>query len=406
MSTKLKGNAVVGQSGGPTCVINQSLVGVIEEVCEQECVGQLWGAVHGVEGIVKRNFVDLKKISRRELDDIARTPSAALGSTRVKPKEEYCNRIFKIFQEKDVRYFFYNGGNDSANTAQIINMLAQKAGYDLKVFHVPKTIDNDLLVTDHSPGYGTAATFVAHAIIGDDLDNRSLGGIKVDIVMGRDAGFLTASAMLAHRRPDDGPHLIYVPEAPVTIDKFVKDVQEVYEKYHRCLVAVSEGIRDEKGILWAEKIQEQLEADEHGNPQLSGTGALADFLIRNLKEKMPTARMRADTFGYLQRSFPGLISPTDAYEARYCGRMAVYYAAGPYTSGSVCMQRFGKGDRYRIETFVTTLASVAAGTKSLPREYINKEGNNIHPSFREYVSPLVASLPEVGYIKKKMKLEG
>jgi len=400
MSRKLKGNAVVGQSGGPTCVINQSLVGVIEEVCEQECIGQLWGAVHGVQGIVSDQFLDLKKISRRELDDIAKTPSAALGSTRDKPDEEYCNQIFEIFKKKDVHYFFYNGGNDSANTAQIVNMLAQKAGYELKVFHVPKTIDNDLLVTDHSPGFGTAATFVAYAVIGDDLDNRSLGGIKVDIIMGRDAGFLAASAMLAHRREDDGPHLIYVPESPVTMEQFVEDVKRVYEKYQRCVVAVSEGIRDKKGVLWAEKIQKQLEADKHGNKQLSGTGALADFLIRNLKEQMPATRMRADTFGYLQRSFPGLISPTDAYEARYCGRMAVYYASGPYTSGSVCMQRFGKGDRYRIETFVTTLASVAAGTKSLPQEYINQEGNNITPSFREYVSPLVAPLPEVGYIMK------
>jgi ATP-dependent phosphofructokinase / diphosphate-dependent phosphofructokinase len=400
MSKNLKGNAVVGQSGGPTCVINQSLVGVIEEVCEQECIGHLWGAVHGVRGIVNNNFVDLKQVSRRELDDIALTPSAALGSTRDKPNEEYCNRIFEIFKKKNVHYFFYNGGNDSANTAQIVNMLAQKAGYELKVFHVPKTIDNDLLVTDHSPGYGTAATFVAHAVIGDDLDNRSLGGIKVDIVMGRDAGFLTASAMLAHRRDDDGPHLIYVPEAPVTMEQFVSDVQNVYAKYKRCLAVVSEGIRDLDKVPWAKKIQKQLEADAHGNVQLSGSGALADFLIMKLKEKLPNERMRADTFGYLQRSFPGLISQTDAYEARYCGRMAVYYAAGPYTSGSVCMQRFGKGDRYRIETFVTTLASVAAGTKELPQEYINPEGNNILPSYREYVSPLVAPLPKVGYIKK------
>ena len=390
----------MGQSGGPTCVINQSLVGVIEEVCEQECIGKLWGAVHGVQGIVKDQFVDLKTISRRELDDIAKTPSAALGSTRDKPDEEYCSRIFEIFKKKDVHYFFYNGGNDSANTAQIVNMLAQKAGYELKVFHVPKTIDNDLLVTDHSPGYGTAATFVAHAVIGDDLDNRSLGGIKVDIVMGRDAGFLAASAMLAHRREDDGPHLIYVPEGPVTMEQFVEDVKRVYDTYQRCLVVVSEGIRDVDKDLWAKKIQTELEADAHGNIQLSGSGVLADYFIMKLKEKMPGTRMRADTFGYLQRSFPGLTSPTDAYEARYCGRMAVYYAAGPYTSGSVCMQRFGKGDRYRIETFVTTLASVAAGTKSLPQEYINAEGNNITPSFREYASPLVAPLPEVGYIKK------
>ena len=400
MSTQLKGNAVVGQSGGPTAVINQSLVGVIEEVCEQDCINDLYGAIHGTRGILEGRFTDLKKISRHDLEHIAKTPAAALGSTRDKPDEEYCLRIFEVFRKNNVRYFFYIGGNDSANTAHIVNKLAQQAGYELKVIHVPKTIDNDLLVTDHCPGFGTAATFVSHAVIGDDFDNRSLGGIKVDIVMGRDAGFLAASSMLAHRREDDGPHLIYVPERPITMEQFARDVSEVYDRYGRCLAVASEGIRDVDNVIWTKKIQQDLDADAHGNIQLSGTGALADFLITKLKEQMPKTRMRADTFGYLQRSFPGLLSPVDAYEARYCGRMAVYYAAGPYTSGSVCMQRFGKGDRYRVETFITTLASVAAGAKPLPDEFINAAGNNINPCFYDYVSPLVPPLPDVGYIER------
>jgi len=400
MSSKLKGNAVVGQSGGPTGVINQSLVGVIEEVCEQDCIQDLFGAIHGVRGIVNEDFVDLKKISRHDQEDIANTPSAALGSTRDKPNQEYCHRIFDIFRKNNVRYFFYIGGNDSASTAHIVNTLAQAANYELKVFHIPKTIDNDLLVTDHCPGFGTAATFVANAVIGDDLDNRALKGIKIDIIMGRHAGFLTASAMLARRREDDGPHQIYVPERPVSMEQFSSDVEEVYSRLGRCLVVVSEGISDVDHEPWAKKIQEKVEADAHGNVQLSGSGALADFLTATLKQGMPTTRMRADTFGYLQRSFPGLISPVDAYEARYCGRMAVYYASGPNTAGSVCLQRFGKGDRYRSETFVTTLASVAARTKSLANEYINEKGNNITQAFHEYVSPLVGRLPEVGYIKR------
>lgn len=400
MSSKLKGNAVVGQSGGPTGVINQSLVGVIEEVCEQDCIQDLYGAIHGVRGIVNEDFVDLKKISRHDLEDIANTPSAALGSTRDKPNQEYCHRIFDIFRKNNVRYFFYIGGNDSASTAHIVNTLSQAANYELKVFHIPKTIDNDLLVTDHCPGFGTAATFVANAVIGDDLDNRALKGIKIDIIMGRHAGFLTASAMLARRREDDGPHLIYVPERPVSMEQLVGDVEEVYKRLGRCLVVVSEGISDVDHEPWAKKIQEKVEADAHGNVQLSGSGALADFLTATLKQGMPTTRMRADTFGYLQRSFPGLISPVDAYEARYCGRMAVYYASGPNTAGSVCLQRFGKGDRYRTETFVTTLASVAARTKSLPDEFIHEKGNNITQAFHEYVSPLVGRLPEVGYIKR------
>ena len=400
MSKHLKGNAIVGQSGGPTGVINQSLVGVIEEVCEQECIDKLFGAIHGIKGMVGEDFVDLKLISRHDLEDIARTPSAALGSTRAKPDEEFCFRVFENFRKNNIRYFFYIGGNDSASTAHIINRLAQQAGYELKAFHVPKTIDNDLLITDHCPGYGTAATFVAHAIIGDDLDNRALGGIKIDVVMGRHAGFLAAAAKLAHRREDDGPHLIYVPERPVTMKKFVEDVAEVYQKRQRCLVVVSEGISDIDGKAWAEKIQREQEVDDHGNIQLSGAGALAVFLTAKIKEHLPEGRVRADTFGYLQRSFPGLISRVDAYEARYCGRMAVFYASESYTSGSVCFQRFGKGDRYRVDTFVTTLASVAAGSKVLDGSYINPAGNHIDPSFIDYVSPLVGPLPEVGYIKR------
>ena len=400
MSKAIKGNVVVGQSGGPTGVINQSLVGVIQEAYEHDCFDQLLGAAHGVAGIVKGDFIDLKKVPRDYLEEVANTPSAALGSTRVKPDAEYCERIFKVFRKNNVRYFFYIGGNDSASTASIVNNLAQQAGYDLKVFHIPKTIDNDLLVTDHCPGYGTAATFVAHAVIGDDLDNRSLPGIKIDIVMGRHAGFLTAASMLAQRREGDGPHLIYVPEAPVSMQQFVRDVQTAKDRYGRCLVVASEGISDVDHVPWATKMAEDAEVDSHGNVQLSGSGALGDFLVGRLKQVMPKARIRADTFGYLQRSFPGLISPVDAYEARYCGRMAVYYASGTSTAGSVGMQRFGKGDRYRIETFLTTLASVAVKTKGLPKEFINDAGNNITPAFHEYVSPLVGKLPPVGHLTR------
>ena len=395
MQRQIKGNAVVGQSGGPTGVINQSLVGVIEEVCEYDCISSLLGAVHGVEGMLNEKFIDLKKISRHDLNDIAKTPSAALGSTRVKPDKEYCHRIFEVFKRNDVRYFFYIGGNDSASTANIVSSLAQKADYDLKVFHVPKTIDNDLLVTDHCPGFGTAATFVAHALIGDDLDNRAMRGIKIDIIMGRHAGFLTAAAMLAHRREDDGPHLIYVPERPISMDQFASDVTKVYDKLGRCVVAVSEGICDTDGKVWAQKVREVVESDAHGNVELAGSG-LDAYLTSVLKKAIPQSRIRADTFGYLQRSFPGLISTTDAVEARYCGRMAVYYAVGPHSAGSVGLQRFGKGDRYRIDTFVTTLASVAVKTKTLPQEYINDAGNNITPEFYEYVSPLIGQLPEIG----------
>ncbi|MGB2821593.1 MAG: 6-phosphofructokinase, partial [Phycisphaerae bacterium] len=196
MARAAKPNAVVGQSGGPTAVINQSLVGVIESVKKDKAIGRLLGARHGVRGIIQEDFVDLKGLGKPLLEKVAATPASALGSTRDKPDEAYCQRIFEVFARRNVRYFFYIGGNDSADVARIVNELANEAGYELRVFHIPKTVDNDLRVTDHCPGYGSAARFVASAFIGDDRDGASLPGIKINVVMGRHAGWLTAAAAL------------------------------------------------------------------------------------------------------------------------------------------------------------------------------------------------------------------
>jgi hypothetical protein len=212
MTDAPKANAVVGQSGGPTGVINASLVGVIEEVCKHEEIENLYGAIHAVEGIAAEQFIDLKQLSVQVLEGMARCPSAALGSSREKPKEEDCKQIFEVFKKRNVRYFFYIGGNDSAYAAHIINMMAADVGYEMRAFHIPKTIDNDLLVTDHCPGYGTAAKFVASALMGDDLDNKALPGIKVDVVMGRNAGFLAAAAALGRRRKVTGRTLYIFPK--------------------------------------------------------------------------------------------------------------------------------------------------------------------------------------------------
>src|SRR5215213_8892811 len=260
-----------------TAVINQSLVGVVEELRKTGHVNRLLGAKHGVRGIVSEQFIELNDVPDELLARIAKTPAAALGSTRDKPDHAYCERIFRSFAKNDVRYFFYIGGNDSADTARIVSELAKAEGYPLQTFHIPKTIDNDLRVHDHTPGYGSAARWVATAIRGDNFDNKSLPGIKVDIIMGRNAGFLTAASALARHRDDDGPHLIYVPEAPVTEEKFLADVDRVYTKRGRCLIAVSEGISQPGGKTWAEAMQGNLEKDSHGNVQLSGTGALGDF---------------------------------------------------------------------------------------------------------------------------------
>ncbi len=214
MATILKGNAVIGQSGGPTSVINQSLVGVIAEVQRSGggFIDKLLGARHGVRGIIDEDFIPLNNVPEELLHRIADTPAAALGSMRDKPDKAYCEKIFKSFAKNNVRYFFYIGGNDSADTARIVGELAAREGHDLRVFHVPKTIDNDLRVHDHTPGFGSAAKFVAAAMMGDNFDNRSLPGIKIDVIMGRNAGFLTAASVLARQNDEDGPHLIYVPK--------------------------------------------------------------------------------------------------------------------------------------------------------------------------------------------------
>ena len=402
IATIPKANAVVSQSGGPTGVINASLAGVIEEAKKHPEIKKLYGAIHAVSGIVKDQFIDLKKLSADTLKDMTASPSSALGSSRDKPDEEYCARILDVFKKRDIRYFFYIGGNDSANTAYIINYMAAKSGYELRAFHIPKTIDNDLLVTDHCPGYGTAAKFEVCALIGDDLDNRALPGIKIDVIMGRHAGFLTAAAALGRRREDDGPHLLYFPERPVSMEKFLKDVEAVYKKLGRCVIAASEGICDTDGVVWAEKIVSSKEVDSHGNIQLSGTGALADFLAAQIRAKLGVKRVRADTFGYLQRSFAGLQSVVDVREALACGRQAVKFAMTD-TSGSVAIERVN-GKKYAIKLFSTELKNVAEKTKHMPDGFINAESNGITDAFVEYAMPLIGGLPKAEYLGNRARV--
>ncbi|MHC4206637.1 MAG: 6-phosphofructokinase [Planctomycetota bacterium] len=398
MASAPKANAVVGQSGGPTGVINASLVGVIEEAQKHPEIQTLYGAIHAVAGMVKDEFIDLNKLSAETLEIVAASPSSAIGTSRDKPDEEYCAKILDVFKKRNIRYFFYIGGNDSANTAHILNTMADEANYDIRAFHIPKTVDNDLLVTDHCPGFGTAAKFEACALMGDDLDNRALPGVKIDVIMGRHAGFLTAASVLGKTRDDDGPHLIYVPERPVPMDKFVSDVAGVYEKLGRCVIAASEGICDVDGVTWAKKLAEQAEVDAHGNVQLSGTGALADYLAGQVKAELgPKKRVRADTFGYLQRSYPGIQSTVDVQEARWCGRHAVQYAMKD-DNGSVAIKRLGNGKDYSVELFRTELSNVAEKTKSMPDEFINAEGNGITDAFVEYAMPLVGELPKTEYL--------
>ncbi len=415
MASPATGTAVVGQAGGPTVVINQSLVGVIQEAQKYAHIKRLLGARHGVRGIINEQFYDLKRQPSNMLELVAQTPAAALGSTRDKPDVEYCERIFDVFRKQDVRYFFYIGGNDSAQTAQVVNKLADDAKYELRVIHIPKTIDNDLLVTDHCPGYGSAAKFVASAFIGDDLDNRALKGVKINILMGRHAGFLTAASILARQRPDDGPHLVYLPERPFSIEQFCSDVERMYQQFGRCLVAISEGIADKEGTPWAQKVVVEMkkgamEIDDHGNVPLSaGAGSLADYLCAMVKENCKSIkRLRADTYGYLQRSFPSCTSEVDAWEARLVGQMAVSYSLDADQDGSVALVRL-PSTTYSVGTRLVALREVAPEkapfTKSVPDDYINEAGNNVLNSFRDYAGPLVGDLPKVGWFEQISQMQ-
>ncbi|MCM8810102.1 MAG: 6-phosphofructokinase [Candidatus Omnitrophica bacterium] len=395
--SKIKGNMLIAQSGGPTVVINQSLVGAIIEGRKHEEIENIYGSLFGIKGILDGNLVDLKKEKISDLKKVAQTPCAALGSVRKKPTEQECEEIFKNMQKYNIRYFFYIGGNDSAETTYILNENAKKVGYEFKCFHIPKTIDNDLKENDHTPGYGSAAKFVAMAIIGDNLDNKSLPGIKIDVIMGRHAGFLTAASSLAKIYEDDAPHLIYFPERPFIVDKFLKDVEKIYKKYKRCLIAVSEGITDEKGEPIAAKFTKEV--DSHGNVQLSGSGSLGDLLADIVKRELKVDRVRADTFGYLQRSFPGVYSEVDAKEAYKVGELAVKYATGKYESGSVAIKR-EKGKKYKVYYELVPLENVAKETRCMPDEFINENANWVTEKFIEYAKPLVGKLPEIAVLKK------
>jgi 6-phosphofructokinase 1 len=357
---------------------------------------------------------------------MAAIPGAALGSCRFKPEEEDCERVFEVFKKHDVHYFMYIGGNDSALAASIVNNIARERNYELRIFHVPKTIDNDLLVTDHCPGFGSAGRYVALAFLGNDRDNKSLPGIKIDIVMGRQAGWLTTTAALATESENDGPHLLYFPERFKSLADLCGDIEAVYRQHGRALVAVSEGIRGPDGselilseaireeartlvgpvfVEWLEKFEEVVgscggaKRDAFGHIQLSGTGILGDFISLAVKAALNPKfdnklRVRADTLGYAQRSFGQCVSESDAREAFQVGVEAVQYAMRGDIDGSVAINRIGEGDEYMVEYTLARLADVAAGTKDLPENFVNEAGNGVTPACLKYLAPLVGELPK------------
>ena len=382
------GKILVAQGGGPTAVINQSLVGVVLEARRHSSIQRVYGARHGVRGIVNEDFVDLTQETSHNLELVASTPAAALGSTRDKPDLAYCQEMFKVLKAHDIEHFFNIGGNDSSDTVRIVADEAVKAGYPLRCIHIPKTIDNDLVLNDHTPGFPSAARFVAQAFAGASLDNAALPGVYVGVVMGRHAGFLTAAAALGKKFPDDGPHLIYLPERVFEIDRFLADVKATHERYGRCVIAVSEGIHDAKGKPILALLAKDLEQDAHGNVQLSGSGALADLLCEEIKAKLKIKRVRGDTFGYLQRSFVGCVSDVDQREAREVGEKAVQYARWGGVNGSVAIKRTGT---YSVDYELLPLTAVAGKTRTMEDEFLSASGTDVTDAFRMYLRPLLGS---------------
>jgi 6-phosphofructokinase 1 len=337
---------------------------------------------------VNEDFIDLSAETRANLEAVAATPSSALGSTRDKPDLAYCRNILASLKAHGASWFLYIGGNDTAETVRIVSEEAAKESYDLRSIHIPKTIDNDLTENDHAPGFPSAARFVAQAFMGADLDNRSLPGVYIAVVMGRNAGFLTAASSAARTVEGDGPHLIYLPERVFDVAEFLSKVKSVHERLGRCVIALSEGIHDADGTPLAVKLAHRMEKDAYGNVQLSGTGALAELLCAEIKSKLGIKRVRGDTFGYLQRSFAACTSDVDRREAREVGEFAVKQAIRGPADGSVVIRRTGD---YAVDYALVKLDQVARKTKLMPDAFITPSGSDVTAAFREYLRPLLGS---------------
>ncbi len=383
-----RNNILIAQGGGPTNVINQSLVGILKN--EKKKKSNIIGSINGVNGIINNKFKSLNKISENDMKVLRNTPGAALGSTRDKPDQKYLTEIYKILKRKNISKFYYIGGNDSSDSLKIISNFAKEKSYKLQCIHVPKTIDNDLVLNDHTPGFGSAAKYVAQLFSGINYDVRSLPGVYIGIVMGRHAGFLTASSSLLRNNRDDGPNLIFIPENPFSMESFLMSIKKEFLKYGRCVVAVSEGIQNTKGELFAEKIKKKNEFDDHGNIQLSGSGMLGDYLANEVKKKLKISRVRADTLGYSQRCFLGAASEVDQLEAYQIGLSAVNFSINFKNSFSVGIkERKNFKKKYEIEYIINSLQGIAGKTKVMPKKFFDKKNYDVTKDFINYCKPLI-----------------
>ena len=388
MSEALKGALIIGQSGGPSSVINSSAYGCIRTALDADCITKVYGAYHGIKGVLNDELLCMDEEDRAELDRLPYTPSSALGSCRYKIKDpdeddtDY-KRILEIFKKYDVRYFCYNGGNDSMDTCNKISKYMQKVGYECRIMGVPKTIDNDLNGTDHCPGFASAAKYIATscAEVWQDAHVYDTGMVTIIEIMGRHAGWLAGSAALASLT-GCGPDLVYLPETDFDMDRFLSDVKAVYDKTGKCMVAVSEGIHYADGTFVSEA--KTSATDGFGHAQLGG---LASMLAETVKQKLG-AKVRGIELSLLQRCGSHLASKTDVEEAYLAGQAAVEAAAEGFTDKMVAFQCTRDGS-YACKTVLEPLDIVANFEKKVPRAWINEAGNGVTQEFIDYVLPLI-----------------
>lgn len=387
----MKPNAIVAQSGGPTTVINSSACGVIQAAIESGKISRVYGATNGILGILNEDIFDITAESAATIEAMKRTPAAAIGSCRYKLKDinkskaDY-ERIIEVFKAHNIRYFFYIGGNDSMDTADKVNKLAAQNGYEMTCMGVPKTIDNDLAFTDHCPGYGSVAKYVATCAMEAGKDTEALyttDTCTILEVMGRNAGWIAAAAGLARRCPEDAPHLIYLPEVAFTKEKFVADCKQTLKDFKRLFIVAGEGLKGSNGKYITED-GGSFAKDSFGHTQLGGVAEA----LKDIVEKEVGVKARFNKLGTNQRCAMHFASLTDINEAYLCGKMAVEYALQGSNGMMVTLVRSDEGG-YNCTTSMAALSDVANGEKFMPAEYINAAGNGITDAFKEYALPLI-----------------
>ncbi|WP_269540677.1 6-phosphofructokinase [Cerasicoccus fimbriatus] len=396
MSEELIGNVLVAQSGGPTAVINSSLAGVVTEALNHGCIEEIYGGLNGIQGILNEELIDLAEESQQAIRGLRYTPASALGSCRYKitNPEDY-ERVLQVFQAHNIRYFFYIGGNDSQDTANKISKLAQEKGYGLRVIGIPKTVDNDLPMTDHCPGYGSVIKYIATTVKEMALDHEAMGKhdfVSIVEVMGRNAGWITAGASLAKRRNevDDPPHLILMPEVRFNPEAFVARVQEVLRKSPYCMVVVGEGLTDQDGNYLAAGSS----TDSFGHSNLGGVG---EYLREIVENNLANVRARSLKLGYAQRAAAHCASQTDNDEAFLAGVAAVKAAVEQGVTDKMVTLIRTESDFYGCETGLANLDEVANAEKPFPLQWINEDGVSINFQFFKYANPLIQGEVQVPY---------